>query len=158
MNGITLWGYQQQDIYSGNAQLINSSGTLRPAMIWLQQYFAGTYQQPPSADFTSQQSGSSLTLDASLSYDNDGIISSYAWNFGDSTSGVGKIASHTYTVSGFYSVTLTVTDNSGLTSSISKTVTIGVPLASCRSKFVGSTIKFQTVDPYFDLYWNQVTP
>ncbi|MDD5133730.1 MAG: PKD domain-containing protein [Candidatus Nanoarchaeia archaeon] len=48
------------------------------------------------------------------SYDNDGTIVSYAWNFGDSTAANGAIVNHNYTQIGEYTATLTVTDNDGL--------------------------------------------
>jgi PKD repeat protein len=128
-------------------------------MVWLKQYFAGSYLEPPFAIFTiTSQSSTSVTLSAVSSYDNDGNIVSYSWNFGDGTTGSQVTTSHTYSISGIYTIILTITDNTQLTSNYSITVTMAVPLASCHSKFVGSTIKFQTVDKYFDLYWNQVTP
>jgi PKD repeat protein len=52
-----------------------------------------------------------ITFDASASSD-DGWIVSYDWDFGDRTSGTGKIVQHTYPV-GTYTITLTVTDNEG---------------------------------------------
>ncbi|NYI77010.1 S8 family serine peptidase [Nocardioides panzhihuensis] len=68
---------------------------------------------------------SSLTcaVDGSASTDSDGSIASYAWNFGDGTTGTGAKASHTYpSRNGTYTVKLTVTDNSGKTSSAEKQV------------------------------------
>jgi len=50
-----------------------------------------------------------------LSYDPDGTIVSYFWDFGDGHTGTGINQTHVYTVSGYYTVTLTVTDNDGLT-------------------------------------------
>ena len=53
----------------------------------------------------------------------DGSIVSYSWNWGDGTpDGSGASPSHTYTTVGSFVVTLTVTDNGGLTDSASLTV------------------------------------
>lgn len=55
---------------------------------------------------------STVTFDASESFDNDGdTIVSYVWDFGDGTSGTGIIVQHTYVTSGNYTVVLTVTDD-----------------------------------------------
>jgi PKD repeat protein len=55
----------------------------------------------------------SVTLDGSASYDPDGSIVSYQWNFGDGTTGSGATVAHTYQNVGSYTATLTVTDNRG---------------------------------------------
>jgi chitodextrinase len=47
------------------------------------------------------------------SYDTDGFVTEYFWDFGDGTNDTGMSASHTYTERGLYRVTLTVTDNEG---------------------------------------------
>jgi len=52
----------------------------------------------------------SVLLDASLSYDPDGNITTYQWDFGDNTTGTGEIISHVYYEVGDYTISLTVTD------------------------------------------------
>lgn len=78
----------------------------------------------PQAAFTAQLDGNTLTVDASSSTDQDGSIISYAWYFGDGTTGSGAIAQHTYSTVGTKAVTLTVTDNGGRTSSLTKQVEV----------------------------------
>jgi PKD repeat protein len=85
-------------------------------------YGTGTQSQtvslvnaPPIASYTSTCSGLTCTFDGSASSDPDGTIASYAWSFGDATTGSGATASHAYAASGTYTVTLTVTDNGTLT-------------------------------------------
>jgi trimeric autotransporter adhesin len=79
---------------------------------------------PPTAAFTSTSKNFTATFDASGSKDPDGTIASYAWNFGDNTTGTGVNPSHTYAAGNTYLVTLTVTDNSGGTGAISHSVTV----------------------------------
>jgi subtilisin family serine protease len=71
----------------------------------------------PTAAFTASCSNDepSCSFDASGSRDPDGTITSYAWEFGDATTGTGRTVSHRYARSGYYSVSLTVTDNQGKT-------------------------------------------
>jgi subtilisin family serine protease len=79
--------------------------------------------QPPVANFTFSTSLLTATFDASSSTD-DGIIEKYEWNFGDGTTGTGVTITHTYSTANTYNVTLTVTDNGGLTNSKSQNVTV----------------------------------
>jgi PKD repeat protein len=79
-------------------------------------------QQPPIASFTFTPTypevNQIVTFDASTSYDPDGNIVSYTWDFGDGTPIVienDPITYHAYTSFGDYIVKLTVTDNDGLT-------------------------------------------
>lgn len=60
----------------------------------------------------------------SQSTDEDGTVAVTAWNFGDDTNGEGNPASRTYATGGTYTVTLTVTDDDGLTASTDQEVTI----------------------------------
>lgn len=67
------------------------------------------------------------TFDASESYDPDGEIVYYDWNFGDDTPVVREedpIATHVFTEAVDYTVTLTVTDNDGLQNSTSKLIKV----------------------------------
>lgn len=56
---------------------------------------------------------------------NGRTITGYQWDFGDGASGSGVQASHTYTVTGGYTVMLTVTDDAGNVGTVTQTVTIG---------------------------------
>jgi PKD repeat protein len=79
---------------------------------------------PPVASFTAACTELTCTFNASGSSDADGTITSYAWNFGDGTTGTDVIASRTYAAGGTYSVTLLVTDNAGAASTQAKNVTL----------------------------------
>ncbi len=69
---------------------------------------------------TAKGSGSCTQLncsfDGTTSTDSDGSVASYAWSFGDGTTGTGAHPTHGYAAAGTYSVSLTVTDNRGGTS------------------------------------------
>jgi hypothetical protein len=69
----------------------------------------------PVASFTYAASGTWVDFNASGSYDPDGSVVSYFWDFGDGTTGSGVTTSHVYPYNGTFTVTLTVTDNSGQT-------------------------------------------
>jgi len=68
--------------------------------------------------------GDSVHFDGSDSYDPDGTIISYNWDFGDGHIGTGVKPSHKYSSSGTYDITLTVTDDDGLTDTNDTTVVI----------------------------------
>lgn len=63
-------------------------------------------------------------FDGSASYDADGSIVSYQWNFGDGSTSSGASVQHTYQSAGTYTATLTVTDNFGGTTSTTVTVQV----------------------------------
>ncbi len=86
--------------------------------------------RPPTAHAGPDQivnAGEVVQLDASKSEDPDSPISSYLWDFGDGTNGVGMVANHVYTTSGTYKVTLTVKDVYGATGTDTAIVTILEP-------------------------------
>ena len=79
----------------------------------------------PRAEFTTSISASTVVFDASDSYDPDGRIIKYEWNFGDGTSAEGKVVTHVYSLPGSYAVTLTITDNDGLSDTTTKVIAVG---------------------------------
>ncbi|RJS69430.1 PKD domain-containing protein [Methanophagales archaeon] len=91
---------------------------------------SGTLNQPPIASFTYSPEkpvvNQPVTFDASSSYDPDGNITSYEWDFGDGnvTSTTHEILNHSYSEAGSYEVTLTVTDDDGVTNSTTKEITV----------------------------------
>ncbi|MDH5450806.1 MAG: right-handed parallel beta-helix repeat-containing protein [Candidatus Bathyarchaeota archaeon] len=86
--------------------------------------------EPPVANAGPDQTvllGEGVTFDGSGSYDWDGIIISYEWDFGDPfdpTIGTGVKPTHTYSHSDVYVVTLTVTDDAGWEGSDTMTVIV----------------------------------
>ncbi|NIN35656.1 MAG: PKD domain-containing protein, partial [Gammaproteobacteria bacterium] len=84
--------------------------------------------QSPAAIFTESietaYTGQLISFNASDSYDLDGTIVSYFWDFGDGTNSTGTTAEHVYGINGTYTVTLTITDDDGASGSVSSTKTI----------------------------------
>ena len=83
--------------------------------------------QPPVSDPNGPYTGtagSAVNFNGSGSSDPDGTIVSYAWDFGDGSSGTGVTTTHTYAAAGMYTVSLTVTDNDGATGTASTEATI----------------------------------
>jgi PKD repeat protein len=103
------------------------SGTIRlvPPGVFLPP--AGT----PTASFTFTPTPVSVlvpvTFDASASAPGNGAtaISSYAWNFGDGSTSTGQMVTHAFTSGGNFTVTLTVTNDRGLSASATQVVTVG---------------------------------
>jgi PKD repeat protein len=82
---------------------------------------------PPSAAFTSSCSDLGCAFDGTGSSDPDGSVASYAWSFGDGTSGSGASPNHTYASAGSYTVALTVTDDAGANDTVTHPVTVTSP-------------------------------
>jgi PKD repeat protein len=78
----------------------------------------------PTACFSHSETNLTTSANGGCSTDSDGTLASYAWNWGDATSATGVTAAHTYAAPGTYTVTLTVTDNSGATGATSQSVSV----------------------------------
>jgi PKD repeat protein len=140
----------------------------------LARYFAskendGTAQDPyleviyedsaPVASFTHSPTypvaNDTVTFNASASYDPDGYIATYSWNFDDGniTAVSNPIITHSYLNYGNYTVTLTVTDNDGLTDVYSEIVEVVDPAILRVSLPEGTYVKQYTGDPWIDKGW-----
>lgn len=96
-------------------------------------------------------------FDASQSYDPDGEILNYTWDFGDGSIGSGKFVNHKYSSPGTYKVTLKVVDNSmkanNTSYSTEKIVINRAPIADAGKDYViapNQTISFNSnlsIDP-----------
>ncbi|MFB6178746.1 MAG: PKD domain-containing protein [Halorientalis sp.] len=82
----------------------------------------------PTATATANQTtatvNETISFDGSGSADSDGSIVSYQWDFGDGVTATGVAPTHQYSSTGNYTVTLTVTDDSGATATDTVAITI----------------------------------
>ena len=88
---------------------------------------APVVNQPPQLSISANPpSGSSLLLVSftSSASDPDGYIASYLWNFGDSSTSTLPSPQHYY-ATGSYNASLTVTDNSGASTTRNVTINVG---------------------------------
>ena len=79
--------------------------------------------ESPVADFTFVENGLSVQFTGDGT-DADGTVESYAWDFGDGSTSAQRSPQHVFDEAGTYDVTLTVTDNSGATGSVTKKVSV----------------------------------
>lgn len=91
--------------------------------------------------------GTAIQFDGSGSSAPDGDALSYAWDFGDGTSGTGVAPTHAYADNGSYAVTLTVNDGQGGTATATATATVanvapsvGAVTAPLDPQLVGTTV------------------
>jgi len=65
--------------------------------------------------FSQGHTNQEMIFNGSRSFDHEGSIVTYDWDFGDGTTETGATVTHTYAQQGIYLVTLTVTDNASNT-------------------------------------------
>ena len=94
---------------------------------------------PPVAAYTNTCTNGSCSFDGSGSTDSDGTIASYSWNFGDGSPLVTTAtANHVFAATGTYPVALTVTDNKGAPTTLTKQIAVTVPAPTTTVKFRAS--------------------
>jgi len=129
------------------------TATLPPQSITLFVLPMATGNQAPIAVMaaapTSGLAPLAVAFDGSSSSDADGTIVSFAWNFGDGTTGFGMTASHTYPTAGTYTARLTVTDNQTASSSTTTTIQVNpntttIPVAP--SNLVATAVSKTQID------------
>jgi len=102
---------------------------------------------PPTAAFsistTHGEAPLTVTLDASASFDPDSSIVSYVWTAnGQHFASSNSIVSNTFTP-GEYTITLTVTDNQGLTATAQRHVSVAAPNKAPMAQLAASPIQGQ---------------
>lgn len=107
--------------------------------------------EPPIALFTyspeNPDVNQTITFNASDSYDPDGEVVRYYWDFGDEMSALDKIITHSYASAGNYTVTLTVYDDKGAENSTTKKVEV---------REAKPTVLIATHKPTYNLYEQQI--
>ena len=91
----------------------------------------GSINQPPAANFSPQCAA--LWCDFTDSSTDDAGISSWSWSFGDADSASQQHPVHNYATAGTYDVSLTVTDEDGRTSTITKQAVATEPAVTSLS-------------------------
>ncbi len=103
--------------------------------------------------------GQNINFDASDSYDNDGQVTSYLWNFGDGSTSNQKIIDHSYSQKNKYTYTLNVTDNEGATDQTDGEINVkdtanispvAVADVSKQNGLIGESIKFDASNSHDD--------
>lgn len=111
------------DVSTGTPPAVQIGGFIKPKQVII------TFQ-PPTADFyfmpDHPQAGETVTFNGSDSFDFDGEVVAYAWDFDDDgkADATGVTAQTSFPTAGSYDVTLTITDNDGNSDSITYAVDV----------------------------------
>ncbi|MBN1456037.1 MAG: PKD domain-containing protein [Methanomicrobia archaeon] len=117
----------------------------------------GTFStnHPPVADAGPDRTvvlTDTVRFNASGSYDPDGTLIAYSWDFGDGCTATGVSVTHQYTQNGTFVVNVTVTDNDGATDSDACTVTVSLsPVADAGPDqicLMGEVVYFNGSESY----------
>ena len=115
--------YADNGIYMVNLTIVDNDGMT--ASIEKQIVILNT---PPYPDFIWQPEEArdidEIIFNASSSYDIDGSIVNYTWDFGDGSKAYGVIAKHVYEDDGTYSINLTIKDDDGAIAYITKEIVV----------------------------------
>jgi subtilisin family serine protease len=105
--------------------VVKSPGTGSPNKLLYSGFIgsAAPGNQAPVADFTSSCTLLSCSF-TDESTDADGTVVAWSWTFGDGGTSTAQNPSHAYAAAGTYTVGLTVTDDAGATSAVSKSLTV----------------------------------
>lgn len=114
-NSSVMHSYSQSGLYAATVRATDDEGETATASVTLNVNF------PPVAQLTADPLHGafplSVNFDASASTDRDGVIASYAFDFGDGAgwvdNGASPLVAHTYTVERAYNARVRVTDDDG---------------------------------------------
>ncbi|MCH8524092.1 MAG: PKD domain-containing protein [Balneolales bacterium] len=123
----TMWIFEADTLIGASIERTFPEAGFHPFTMLISGMFEGERQtvalidsvhvnQPPMAWAGGDRrfvAGNPIVFDGTVSEDPDGRITRYEWDFGDGNTGVGARVDHTYREPGVFTVTLTVTDDSG---------------------------------------------
>lgn len=118
-NGALIYQSTQSVVYPlvADASLYHLQATVQGAVIAAENLPAN---QPPTAAAGGPYAagiGEAVAFAGGSSFDADGIVAAWSWDFGDGNTGTGMAPTHAYNATGTYTASLTVTDNEGGVSS-----------------------------------------
>ena len=118
-----IWGIRDGTwhLWREGAGLFDVDLNPKPAYTALQALLTGSVSEPKGF-FKFNSVASDVDFDATKSYDLQGSIVSYEWDFGDGSTGSGVTTSHTYNSTGIYTVSLTLTNTGGKTFVVTKEI------------------------------------
>lgn len=114
--------YQKEGRYMVTLTVIDNNGTSDTKITYADIKQKEERNDPPISIPNGPYSGNVseiIQFDGTKSYDPDGEIVEYVWNFGDGSTGYGVNPTHSYSKPGVYEVRLTVKDDKGKTSTSS---------------------------------------
>jgi len=117
-------GSHQFSVKAKDASTNGNNGTYESCSFIIN---ATTQNRPPIADAQGPYSGYrniSIIFDGSKSYDPDGFIMNYTWEFGDGTKAYGMFTTHKFNKTGVYIISLTVKDNESILNTTTTNATI----------------------------------
>lgn len=139
----------------GNGQVnISSNGFGDYSASWI-----STSNQSPVASAGGAYSAATaqtINFNGGGSFDSDGSIVSYSWNFGDGGTGSGAVPLHSYAATGTYTVTLTVTDNLGAQGSATTSATISTSTADAYTQNFVQWALARAPNPDEVNYWEDI--
>lgn len=148
-SGAPQWNATAVNLVAGNTYAVmiqNFTGSTGGVDVT----FGGTAVMGPNATFTAAVDAApcmTATVNRGIYY--TGANMTYFWNFGDGfTSTAGLPAAHTYATTGFFTISLTVTDARGCTDTYSVVVNIGclplpIELLTFDAKPVQNTVELK---------------
>jgi PKD repeat protein len=118
--------YQQAGTYTAVLTVVDNDGLSGSYAVTINVGLASNVA-PVAVASASTSSGMAplpVVFSSAGSFDSDGVISAYQWNFGDGTSSTAASPTKTYSAGGNYTVTLTVTDDRGAKASSSLVISV----------------------------------
>jgi PKD repeat protein len=144
VNGLTWYEGKQYEYRNNYATVLSN---VPKGQTHVDLYFKSNDIYRPHADFDMDKNivnvDTLVSFDASTSFDLDGDIIAYIWDFGDGSNSGGVLNAHSYPTPGTYGVILTVRDNDFLIDQIMKNITV---IQGSNKPVINGKIPDQIVD------------